>query len=84
MNRAWHFGFVVFCALTRFQLGFPNFRFVSPSPSLISLFLYFAIQQITRRLCLLSSVLSLIKKLSTIGQLIDGTHWTVPFKLLTL
>ena len=37
---AWHFGFVVFCALTRFQVRFPNFRFVSPSPSLISLFCY--------------------------------------------
>ena len=35
---AWHFGLEVFCAFTRFQVRFPNFRFVSPSPSLISLF----------------------------------------------
>ena len=44
---AWHFGFVVFCALTRFQVGFQNFRFVSPSPPLISSFCYITNYQTT-------------------------------------
>ena len=45
---AWHFGFVVsVCALTRFQVGFQNFRFVSPSPSLIFSFCYIKNYQTT-------------------------------------
>ena len=41
------YGFVVFCAFTRFQVGFQNFLFVSPSPPLISSFCYITNYQTT-------------------------------------
>ena len=64
-----------FCSILRFYAlssRFPKFSICFSIA--ISNFFILPYNKITRRLCLLWSVLSLIKKLSVIGYLIDVTH----------